>query len=130
MAARKWTAEQRAAQSAAIQAWKPWQHSAGAITATGKATVSCNAYRGGSRPLSRFIGWHYSAIEHPETLTIEIVEAAKHKSVALLIGHYGYLAASLTKFITKYEHRFSESEITELQRLAKNHEDFTNSLTQ
>ncbi|MGZ3767110.1 MAG: hypothetical protein ACXVA2_20775 [Mucilaginibacter sp.] len=48
MAARKWTPEQRAAQSKAIYAWQPWQYSTGAKTAEGKASVSRNAYRGGT----------------------------------------------------------------------------------
>lgn len=59
MAARKWTPAQRAAQSAASQEWKPWQHSTGAITETGKAIISRNAYRGGTRPLIRFTCWFY-----------------------------------------------------------------------
>ena len=36
MAARKWTDAQRAAQSAAIHTWQPWQHSTGAKSAEGK----------------------------------------------------------------------------------------------
>lgn len=95
MAARQWTPAQRAAQSAAIQNWQPWQHSTGATTATGKAIISRNAYRGGVRPLCRFIHWFYLAIAHPEILTPEIVESAKYKSVALLTGNQGYLATSI-----------------------------------
>jgi len=37
MATRKWTPEQRSAQSAAIRTWQPWQHSTGARTTHGKA---------------------------------------------------------------------------------------------
>ena len=130
MAARKWTDAQKAAQSAKIHGWQPWQHSTGAKSATGKVIVSRNAYRGGSRPLCRFTRWLYWAINHPETLTPEIVEAAQIKSVALLSGHAGYRAASITKLITKYGHCFSETEVTDLQEMVKGHEDFKNSLMQ
>jgi hypothetical protein len=105
MAARQWTPAQRAAQSAAIQEWQPWHNSTGATTTAGKLTVSQNAYRGGTRPLIRFSRWLYQAIENPAALTPEIVEAAKNKSIALLSGHAGYQAASITKLITKYEFR-------------------------
>ena len=36
MAARHWTPEQRAKQSAAIHDWKPWKNSTGARTSAGK----------------------------------------------------------------------------------------------
>ena len=130
MAARHWTPEQRAAQSAAIQKWKPWLHSTGATSATGKATVSRNAYRGGTRPLCRFTSWIFQAIDRPESLTPEMVESAEQQCKALLSGHSGYLAASITKLIAKYGHCFSEIEIADLRELAKNHEDLKNSLMQ
>jgi hypothetical protein len=76
MAARRWTPEQRAAQSAAILTWQPWQHSSGAKSAMGKAIVSRNAYRGGMRPFLRLINWATRAFKHPETLTIEIANIA------------------------------------------------------
>jgi hypothetical protein len=126
MAARQWTPAQRAAQSEAIQKWQPWQHSTGATTATGKAIICRNAYRGGTRPLIRFSRWVAWAINHPETLTPEIVEVAKYRSIALLSGNVGYMAASITKLITKYE--FSETEVADLQELVKDQEDFKNSL--
>lgn len=91
MAARKWTLEQRAAQSKAIHAWQPWQQSTGAKSATGKAIVSRNAYRGGSRPFIRFAKWIFWAIDHPETLTPEIVEAAKLRCNELVDGNIGWL---------------------------------------
>lgn len=130
MAARKWTTAQRAAQSAAIQEWKPWQHSTGASSETGKAVTSRNAYRGGTRPLIRFTRWFYKAIEYPEALTPEIVEAAKIKSVALWSGNAGYWATSLTKLIAKYGHTLSETEVADLQELVKFQEDFKISLMQ
>ena len=49
MAARHWTPEQRAAQSAKIHQWQPWVHSTGARTPEGKAVVSRNAFKGGFR---------------------------------------------------------------------------------
>lgn len=130
MAARKWTKEQRAAQSASIQEWKPWRHSTGATTATGKATISRNAYRGGARPLCRFTSWMFRAIDRPETLIQEIVEWAGQKNIALLSRHHGYMAASIIKLITKYGHNFSDSEVADLQEMVKKHEDFKNSLMQ
>ena len=130
MAARKWTNEQRAAQSKAIQEWKPWRYSTGATSATGKATISRNAYRGGTRSLCRFYRWFYLTIAHPERLTPEMVESAELQCTALLSGRSGYLAASITKLITKYGHFFSETEIADLQELARSHEDFKSSLMQ
>ena len=130
MAARKWTDAQKAAQSAKIHGWQPWQHSTGAKSATGKVIVSRNAYQGGSRPLCRFTRWIYWAINHPETLTPEKVEAAQIKSVELFSGNAEYRAASITKLITKYGHCFSETELTDLQELVKLQEDFKKSLMQ
>lgn len=49
MGARKWTPEQRAKQSAAIQRWKPWATTTGPKTPEGKAKVGQNAFRGGPR---------------------------------------------------------------------------------
>lgn len=51
MAARQWTAEQRAEQSLKIRQWQPWANSTGARTAAGKAKASRNAYKGGERSL-------------------------------------------------------------------------------
>src|SRR5262245_25528191 len=36
-----------------IHRWKPWERSTGPKTAAGKARVSRNAYKGGTRPLLR-----------------------------------------------------------------------------
>lgn len=102
MAARQWTPEQRAAQAKAIQAWQPWNQSTGAKTAQGKLTVSRNAYRGGSRPLCRFIGWFYRAIEHPETLTPEIVIAAKIRCTQLVGGNIAWLDKVNAKLTADY----------------------------
>lgn len=74
MAARKWTPEQRAAQSSAIRTWQPWQHSTGAKTAEGKAIVSRNAYRGGMRPFLRLINQAARAFGNLDTLTLEKAE--------------------------------------------------------
>ena len=129
MAARRWTDAKKAAQSKAIHTWKPWKCSTGARTLEGKSIVSRNAYRGGSRQLIRFSRWLYRAIEHPETLTAEIVEAAKHRSIDLLSGNAGHRAASITKLIAKCNN-LSETEVADLQELAKAQEDFKNSLLQ
>ena len=128
MAARQWSKVQREAQSAAIRTWEPWQHSTGARTSAGKAIISRNAYRGSTRPICRFTRWFYRAIEHPETLTPEIVESAKHRCITLLSGNAGYMAASITKLIAK--HKFSETEVTDLQELARAHEDIKSNLKQ
>jgi hypothetical protein len=130
MAARKWDSAQRAAQSLAVQGWKPWQHSTGATTATGKEIISRNAYRGGTRPLIRFYRWFDQAIEYPEALTPEIVEAAKNRSIALLSGNAGYWATSITKLIAKYGHNLNQTDVADLQELVKVQEDFKNSLLQ
>ena len=53
MAARKWTAEQKQAQSQAIQQWQPWRTSTGATSLRGKKISSMNAFKGGERPLMR-----------------------------------------------------------------------------
>lgn len=47
MAARQWSAEQRAQQLEKIRQWQPWTRSAGARTPYGKAISSRNAYKGG-----------------------------------------------------------------------------------
>lgn len=49
MAARHWTAEQRAQQSVKIRQWQPWASSTGARTLEGRAASSRNAYKGGGR---------------------------------------------------------------------------------
>lgn len=130
MAARKWDSAQRAAQSAAIHTWQPWQHSTGPRTAEGKAIINRNAYHGGARPLIRLSHWIFWAIDHPETLTPEIVEAAKHKSIALLSDNAEYRATSITKLITNYGHKLSETEVADLQELVKVQMDFKHRLMQ
>jgi hypothetical protein len=51
-----WTPERRARQAARIGNWKPWERSTGPRTAEGKAKVSRNAYKGGTRELLRELG--------------------------------------------------------------------------
>ena len=48
-----WTLERRARQSQLIRRWKPWERSSGPTTPEGKAKVSRNAYKGGTRALLR-----------------------------------------------------------------------------
>jgi hypothetical protein len=50
-----WTPERRAAQAAAIQRWRPWEHATGPRTPEGKARVALNGYRGGRRRQERLI---------------------------------------------------------------------------
>jgi hypothetical protein len=83
MATRKWTDAQRAAQSAAIHAWQPWQHSTGAKSAAGKAIVSRNAYRGGTRPFVRFIGLVYREFGNLDTMTLDRADALKEQCFKL-----------------------------------------------
>jgi hypothetical protein len=44
-----WTPECRARQSAAIRQWRPWEYSTGPKSEEGKARVSRNGYKGGTR---------------------------------------------------------------------------------
>lgn len=53
MAARKWTPEQKAKQSALIHSWKPWEQSTGAKTPEGKKLSSKNAFRYSMREVTR-----------------------------------------------------------------------------
>jgi hypothetical protein len=48
-----WTPERQARQAQLIRRWKPWERSTGPTTAKGKARVSRNAYKGGTRALLR-----------------------------------------------------------------------------
>ena len=48
-----WTPERKAKQASAIETWKPWQMCTGPKTQDGKATVSRNSYKGGTRPKHR-----------------------------------------------------------------------------
>lgn len=48
-----WTPERRARQAEIIQRTKPWEHSTGPITDTGKAVSARNAYAG---------DWHHEAM--------------------------------------------------------------------
>lgn len=102
MATRKWTPEQRAAQSAAIHTWQPWQHSTGARTTLGKAIVSRNAYRGGTRPFIRFIRLVYREFGNLDTMTIERADALKEQCFKLCNDHDEWLTAVIEKAVAKY----------------------------
>ena len=54
--AKGWTAERRSKQSAAIQSWRPWDHSTGPRTPDGKKRVAQHAYKGGVRDTTRLLG--------------------------------------------------------------------------
>jgi hypothetical protein len=47
------TPERRARQAALIRNWRPWEHSTGPKSEDGKARVSRNAYKGGTRAMLR-----------------------------------------------------------------------------
>ena len=49
MMANAWTPERRARQAELIRRWRPWERSTGPRSEEGKARVSQNANRGGSR---------------------------------------------------------------------------------
>jgi hypothetical protein len=55
LARRRWlaTVTGRTCAGSLIQRWKPWERSTGPKTPEGKARVSRNAYKGGTRPLLR-----------------------------------------------------------------------------
>lgn len=53
MAARSWTQEQRERQREAIRSWKPWEQSTGPKSPEGKARVSRNGWKGGTRQMLR-----------------------------------------------------------------------------
>jgi len=53
MAARNWTQEQRERQREAIRSWKPWEQSTGPKSLEGKARVSRNGWKGGTRKMLR-----------------------------------------------------------------------------
>src|SRR5688500_1977799 len=50
-----WTAERKARQSVLIRRWRPWERSTGPRTKAGKARVSRNADKGGTRRMLREI---------------------------------------------------------------------------
>jgi hypothetical protein len=52
-----WTPERRARQSALIRQWRPWEHSRGPKSEEGKARVSRNAFKGGTRARLRELAW-------------------------------------------------------------------------
>jgi len=101
MAARKWTTAQKARQAEVIRTWQPWQHSTGARTSSGKAIISRNAYRGGTWQLIRFSRWVSWAINHPDTLTPEIVETAKQQYLKLSGDWRGWLSEAEAKITEK-----------------------------
>jgi hypothetical protein len=78
MAARKWTAEQRAKQAALIRTWKPWAHSTGPKSTEGKKISSLNActwtfreilreIRKYNREIARYIHGQGPAPDHDRT---------------------------------------------------------------
>jgi hypothetical protein len=78
MAARQWTDEQRARQSAMIRQWKPWKHSTGARTPEGKAVSSQNVIVG--------LRKRQKAIEQ----AIQELEAARAKMQRLTASRRGF----------------------------------------
>lgn len=66
-----WTSERRARQAAQIHQWKPWGRSTGPKTGPGKARVSCNAFKGGTRSLLRELARALRDQEEARLRTIE-----------------------------------------------------------
>lgn len=66
MAARLWTQEQRERQREAIKNWKPWEQSTGPKSADGKARVSRNSWKGGTRQMLRDLA--RELMQHREAL--------------------------------------------------------------
>jgi hypothetical protein len=83
MAARKWTDEQKAAQSAKIRNWKPWNKSTGAITPEGKAISSMNAHRGYFRRRARLGQWLLAVKNNTGWLTPELIDEFKERTANL-----------------------------------------------
>jgi hypothetical protein len=48
-----WTPERRAPQAELIRSWRPWERSTGPRSATGKALVARNPWKGGVRAVLR-----------------------------------------------------------------------------
>jgi len=57
-----WTPERRARQAQLIRRWKPWELSTGPRTPEGKARVSRNGYKGGTRAMLRELAWVLRAL--------------------------------------------------------------------
>jgi hypothetical protein len=55
MAARQWTAAQRAERAVLIRSTQPWLRSTGPRTLAGKARSRTNAFKGAERPLARVL---------------------------------------------------------------------------
>lgn len=53
MAARRWTAAQKARQAELIRTWKPWEQSTGPVTQAGKKASSKNAFNCALREVMR-----------------------------------------------------------------------------
>ena len=51
-----WTPERRARQAALIRTWRPWEQSTGPRSPEGKARVSRNGWKGGTRQMLRELG--------------------------------------------------------------------------
>lgn len=73
--ATSWTPERKAAMSAKIQEWKPWEKSTGAKTPEGKAKVSQNAYKGGEWRKDKFKKWVKRNQRNPDKLPLEVLIA-------------------------------------------------------
>jgi hypothetical protein len=80
MAARKWTPEQKAKQSALIHTWQPWQHSTGPKTSEGKAISAMNAHSGYFRRRVQLGQWLLWARYHTDCLTPELIQETKWRA--------------------------------------------------
>ena len=80
MAARQWTAEQRARQATLIRGWQPWLASTGPSTEEGKRLVGTNAYKGAMRPKLRELGRALNDLFHVAHEKLEAIEQTSYNS--------------------------------------------------
>jgi hypothetical protein len=80
MAARRWTNEQKAKQSAAIHNWQPWDKSTGAKTPEGKVLSSMNAHSGYFRRRLRFARWLLWVKNHNLRMSPELIHELKRRA--------------------------------------------------
>jgi hypothetical protein len=84
MAARTWTAAQKAKQAALIRTWKPWNSSTGPRTDKGKAISSLNGFHGYWRRLVQLHDWLEWEVKHTDKVTPELIEELKRRADLVL----------------------------------------------
>src|SRR5437868_1719201 len=87
-----WTSERRAKQAERIRAWRPWEMSTGPKTEVGKAVVSRNAWKGGTRHmlrnLARALGEQREILRNGITQgCVGAVQKGRQTQKALFVAH-------------------------------------------